>query len=158
MSSLWTPGGEHPVDDRRSAGGSGTAPPPASGGPQPPQAPPGAPPQGPRDEAAAAIDDLRRQLAEAPAEVVVANHVFGLFELAAIYLSQQPPLLVEAQLAIDAMGAIVDTLGPRLGDAEGQLKEGLAQLRLAFVELSAAAQAQGSSGNGANGAGDTSPQ
>jgi hypothetical protein len=100
------------------------------------------------------MDELRAQLAQAPADVVVANHVFGLFELAAIYLSQQPPLLEESKLAIDAMGALVDTLGPRLGEAESQLKDGLAQLRIAFVQLSAAEQARAEGSNGSNGAGE----
>ena len=63
------------------------------------------------------VEELRRQLAEAPPEVVVANHCYGLFELAAVYLSQSPPLLDEARLAIDALGYVVDGLGERLGDA-----------------------------------------
>ena len=33
----------------------------------------------------------------------MANHCYGLFELAAVYLSQQPPLLAQARLAIDAL-------------------------------------------------------
>ena len=39
-----------------------------------------------------------------PVEVVVANHAFGLFELAALHLSLQPPQLDEARVAIDAGG------------------------------------------------------
>jgi hypothetical protein len=80
--------------------------------------------------------------------VVVANHCYGLFELAAVYLSQQPPLLPQAQLAIDALGYLVDGLGERLGEARGSLSDALAQIRLAFVELSAAEQARESTGNG----------
>ena len=38
-----------------------------------------------------------------PAEVVVVNHVMGLYELAAIHLSSDTPDLVSAALAIDAM-------------------------------------------------------
>jgi hypothetical protein len=89
-------------------------------------------------EPAVDVEELRRQLAETPAEVVVANHAYGLFELAAVYLSQQPPLLDQARLAIDAMGAVVEALGPRLGEAESQLRDGLAQLRLAYVQLTKA--------------------
>lgn len=81
------------------------------------------------------MEELRRQLAETPAEAVVANHCYGLFELAAVYLSQTPPLLDQAQLAIDALGCLVDGLGERLGDTDGTLKDALAQIRLAFVEL-----------------------
>src|SRR4051812_15835558 len=53
------------------------------------------------DEALEAMADVRRQLAEVPAEVVVANHAMGLYELAAIHLSASPPDLVQSVLAID---------------------------------------------------------
>ena len=65
---------------------------------------------------------MRAELVNAPVEVVVANHCYGLFELAAVYLSQQPPLLDQARLAIDALGCLVDGLEGRLGEAEDQLK------------------------------------
>lgn len=84
--------------------------------------------------------ELRRQLSETPAELVVANHAYGLFELAALHLSLTPPQLPQAQLAIDALGAIVEGLAGRLGDEEEQLKEGLTQLRLAFVQMKAGHQ------------------
>ena len=89
-------------------------------------------------ELEAKMAELRGQLAQAPAEVVVANHCFGIFELAALHLSLQPPKLEEAQLAIDALGALVEGLTGRLGDEEQQLRDGLAQLRLAFVQIKAA--------------------
>ena len=38
---------------------------------------------------------LQQQLAETPASAVVANHCFGLFELAALHLSLAPPQLGE---------------------------------------------------------------
>jgi hypothetical protein len=131
--SLWTPGGEHRVPRE----------------PEPEPAPPGPPPDEGRDpfadlspeqaeqarQMAAEMAEVRRQLAEAPAAVVVANHVMGLYELAAIHLSQEPPNLDAAQLAIDAVGAIVERLAGRLEDAEPTLKDALAQLRLAYVQL-----------------------
>ena len=129
MSSLWTPSGEHPVDDEGDAG-------PVGG----PSAGPG---EGPSAEQ---MEALRAQLASAPAEVVVANHCYGLFELAAVYLSQNPPLLAEAALAIDAFGLLVDGLGERLGESEPMLKSALAQLRLAFVQIKGAADAAGGDG------------
>ena len=46
--------------------------------------------------------ELEAELAQAPVEVVIANHAFGLFQLAALHLSQQPPQLPQARLAIDA--------------------------------------------------------
>lgn len=87
---------------------------------------------------AARVEDLRRELAAVPAEVVIANHCYGLFELAALHLSDQPPRLEPARLAIDALAAVVEALGPRLGPAQDQLAEALAQIRLAFVQISAA--------------------
>ena len=61
-------------------------------------------------DAQAALDDARQRIAEAPAQVVVVNHVMGLYELAAIHLSSTPPKLSEASLAIDAMAALVNGL------------------------------------------------
>ena len=86
-------------------------------------------------EAQAEIDAMRQQLANSPAEVVVANHCYGLFELAAVYLSQTPPMLFQARLAIDGLGALLDGLKGRLGEAEPSLLDALSQLRLAFVQL-----------------------
>lgn len=128
MSSLWTPGGERPV-----GAGEPTGPPtapPAGGGP-----PPGPGGAETEEELEARMAELRRQLAGTPASLVVANHCFGLFELAALHLSLQPPQLDQAQIAIDALGAVVEGLAGRLGDEENHLKEGLTQLRLAFVQL-----------------------
>jgi hypothetical protein len=91
----------------------------------------------------ARMAELREQLACTPAETVIANHAFGLFELAALHLSLAPPQLEEARLAIDALAALVEGLGERLGEASTQLTEGLSQLRLAFVQIHTAAhQAQ----------------
>ena len=90
------------------------------------------------EEMQAQMAALQEQLAQTPASVVIANHCFGLFELSALHLSLQPPQLAEAQLAIDALAAVVEGLVGRLGEHEGQLKEALAQLRLAFVQIRAA--------------------
>jgi hypothetical protein len=100
-------------------------------------------------EAAAVVDELRRQLADAPAEVVIANHCYGLFELAAVYLSQSPPLLPQAQLAIDALGCLIDGLGERLGEAHAALKDAVTEVRLAYVQLQKADDALRQAGDGA---------
>lgn len=92
-------------------------------------------------EAAAQVEALRRQILSVPAEVVVANHAYGLFELAAIHLSEQPPRLEEAALAVDALGALVEGLAGRLGEAEESLRQALSQIRLAFVQIRGAAAA-----------------
>lgn len=96
---------------------------------------------------------MRDELARSPVEVVVANHCYGLFELAAVYLSQVPPMLDQARLAIDALGALTGGLAGRLGEPEEELRDGLSQLRLAYVQIDGAqrAGAQAASGAGANG-------
>ena len=83
-----------------------------------------------------AIAEARERLGEAPAEVVVANHAMGLYELAAIHLSATPPRIPQAGLAIDALSALVDGLGDRIGEAAPTLRDALAQIRLAFVRIS----------------------
>ncbi len=88
--------------------------------------------------AAAELAALEHQLLEVPAEDVIANHCYGLFQLAALHLGQHPPNLEPARLAIDALGAIVQGLGDRLGEASPTLQDGLAQIRLAFVQLAQA--------------------
>ena len=125
MSSLWTPSGEH--FPKKEEDDDAPPPSPGAGGTD------GAPSS--EAEAQAAVDAMRAQLANTPAEVVVANHCYGLFELAAIYLSQTPPMLFQARLAIDGLGALLDGLRGRLGEAEPSLHESLSQLRLAYVSL-----------------------
>ena len=121
MSSLWTPGGEHRVPEEE------------------PSAEPRAgrePPDEDVEEAVLAeLDAARRRLAEVPAADVVANHAMGLFELGAIHLSRQPPALSEAQVAIDAMAAVIEVLGERLGPNAGVLRDALAQIQMAFVQV-----------------------
>jgi hypothetical protein len=143
MSTLWTPGGEHPVDREPEQGREGGTAPPG----QSRQARPAGVPQS-EEELQAQVAELRDQLARTPAAVVIANHAFGLFELAALHLSLQPPQLGEAQLAIDGLGALVEGLAGRLGEHEVQLQEGLAQLRMAYVQIRAAEQGAEQAGQG----------
>jgi hypothetical protein len=86
-------------------------------------------------EAAEALAETRQRLGEVPAEVVVVNHVMGLYELAAIHLSAQPPRLFEAALAIDSVACLVEGLEGRLGDEEATLKLALDNIRIAFVQI-----------------------
>jgi hypothetical protein len=104
------------------------------------------------EEAEQAIEDVRKRLAEVPVEVVVTNHVMGLYELAAIHLSAAPPNLPAASLAIDAVGSIVDGLGERLGPDAATLRDALANIRMAFVSVRSAASSPG--GETAEGGGD----
>ncbi len=103
------------------------------------------------------MEELRDQLARTPAEVVVANHAFGLFELAALHLSLQPPQLDQARLAIDALAALVDALGPRLGEPGKQLSDGLSQLRMAYVEIHRIVDAGSGGSSGETQAGTEGP-
>jgi hypothetical protein len=147
MSSLWTPSGEHPVDRpgdraRTDPSASGPATPP-------PAAPPEDEPELTPEERAAAeeyarrVDDARQQLVEAPAGLVVGQQALQFYELAALHLSQPEPRLDDARLAIDALAAVVDKLGSRLGDTETPLRQALHQIQLAFVEVSRSAGASG---------------
>jgi hypothetical protein len=86
-------------------------------------------------EAEAAMNETRARLAEVPAEVVITNHVMGLYELAAIHLSSTPPDLGQAVLAIDAVACLVEGLGERLGDDAATMQDALANIRLAFVTI-----------------------
>ena len=140
MSSLWTPSGEHFPAREEGAGGSAGSP----GRPESPPGPSGADDEDPGTlsaEAQAEIDAMRQQLAQTPAEVVMANHCYGIFELATIYLSNSPPMFFEARLAIDGLGALLEGVKGRLGEAEPSLLQALSQLRLAYVQLEGAERA-----------------
>ena len=128
MSSLWTPSGEHRPEE------------------EPEQQPVAAPGDGPEISQEQLEEFLRFQaeITSIPAVDLVANHAFGLQQLAMMHLMQVPgedgtltePRLDEAGLAIDALGALVDTLGDRLGPHHEDLRQAVTELRLAFVELS----------------------
>ena len=98
------------------------------------------------DEARDVLQEARRRLTEVPAEVVVANHAMGLYELAAIHLGASPPDLAQAALAIDAVACLVDGLGDRLGPEAATLRDALGNIRIAFVQIKAQAEAPGGDG------------
>ena len=126
MSSFWTPSGEHEVphgtDESSSTATSDNFTEEAEIDPA----------------AAAAMEqqlrEAQEQLLSVPASQIVANHIIGLFELAAIHLRVDPPNLEEARLPIDAMGILVEQLGDQLPDHQ-TLAAALHQIRLAFVEV-----------------------
>ena len=130
MSTIWTPSGEYvPREEPTPAEPGATAPPPggaASGRPSP-------------EEVEAALAEARAIL-EHPVLEHIAGHVMGFFELAALHLEREAatggkekPDLAEAALAIDAMAALVEGLGDRLGKYHASLNQALSQLRLAYV-------------------------
>ena len=137
--SLWTPGGEHPVD--REGPEADDASEPAASPPTTPQDIEDALAEMDPEERAKAeqvlhqMAEVQRQLLEAPPETVVANHAMGLYELGAIHLSQPDPDFEAAQLAIDAMAALVEQLTGRLGEVEATLRDALQQIQLAFVQV-----------------------
>ena len=141
MSSLWTPGGERPVSREPAPEHPSPSDPAATAAGQPSE-----------EEMRRQMAELQEQLARTPAEMVVANHAYGLFELAALHLSLNPPQLDQARVAIDALACLVEGMGPRLGPASEELDTGLAQLRMAFVQVSAAMKA-GSEPSGGSDAG-----
>jgi hypothetical protein len=103
-------------------------------------------PSGPPVDGASALDgthealrDAQARLAEVPAELVVTNHVMGLYELAAIHLAADPPDLRGSALAIDAVACLVEGLGDRLGEDSPTMRDALANIRLAFVQVKGAA-------------------
>ncbi len=118
MSSLWTPDGEQPVGQ------------PAT-----------APEELTEEELAERMDALRQQIANTPVDQIVSQSAYQFFEIAALHLSVIPPQLDQAKLAIDAFGLLVEGLEGRLGPDGESLKEGLAQLRMAFVQVSQAGAA-----------------
>jgi hypothetical protein len=132
VSSLWTPSGEHEPatsSDEEAA---------VAGGARPV---PGGTDAGDVDEATVR-EELRRvraELAGTPVADLVANHAIGLWQLAVLHLTPDedaPIRLDEAGLAIDAMAALVEQLGDRLGESTEPLRDALAQLRIAYVQIS----------------------
>ena len=155
--SLWTPGGEHPVDRDRgdsSAPGEPTdaATSSARGGPDilsalsdeqraeferlSPEE------QEQTRQMIAQMAETQLQMLATPAAVVIANHAMGLYELAAIHLGAEEPQLGEAKLAIDALAALLDAVGSELGPDGTTLRDALAQIQLAFVQVRAAVESQ----------------
>lgn len=145
--SLWTPDGERPVSRVTPASD-------PTDDPTTTTSDTGIPPDlqaeldamSPEDRAraeqiVAEMARAREELLSVPAATVVANHAMGLYELAAIHLGNDKPDVAQAQVAIDAFGALVDSLGDRLGPDSATLRDALAQIRLAFVQIKAATEA-----------------
>ena len=126
MSSFWTPSGEHEIS--RDPGDA----------PSPNPAPDFIGETDIDPETSAAMEqqlrEAQEQLLSVPAGQIVANHVIGLFELAALHLRVDPPNLDEARLPIDAMGVLVEQLGDQLPEHQ-TLAAALQQIRLAYVEV-----------------------
>lgn len=119
--TLWTPDGDHPI-------------PPASD-------PSGAPADELTDEQqeqarqmAHEMSEARQQLLEAEVATVLANHALGIYELAALHITSENPDMVEARLAVDALGVLVEGLEGRLGDGEPTLVDALNNIKIGYVQ------------------------
>lgn len=150
MSSLWTPGGEVPVDPESERGGraaAGRAAGPAASAPGP---------SGEEQisaEELAAIRQVHQQIRATPAVDVIANHGVQLFELALVYLGVATPPdeqgrvpypdLTQAGVAIDAMAALVDGMGSRLDEHEQTLRDALAQIQVLYVQVAEQLEREG---------------
>jgi hypothetical protein len=141
--SLWTPGGEHPVGREGPDEGAHGTPDPELQGVQPERL--SAEEQAQLEAMRAQMEEVQAQLLAAPAALVVVNHAMGIYELAALHLMQPEPKLAEASLAIDALAALVEGLPGRLGEDERTVREALAQLRAAYLEVRA--RQEGDKGN-----------
>ena len=126
VSSFWTPSGEHEVPTDSDA----------TPAPNLRNEPGGQPEIDPEtaDAMEQQLREAQEQLLSVPASQIVANHVIGLFELAALHLRVDPPDLEEARLPIDAMGVLVEQLGDQLPEHQ-TLTAALHQIRLAYVEV-----------------------
>src|SRR5262245_30758071 len=145
VSSLWTPSGEHRPEGEDPATGPAPGDP---GGAAERASAAGVPPDAASEaEMQEELRRVRAELAHTPVADLIANHAIGLWQLAVLHLTPeegQPVRLDEAGLAIDAMASLVEGLGDRLGEAAEPLRDALAQLRMAFVQITERAEAGGS--------------
>lgn len=130
MSTLWTPSGEH-----RPSGDDPQSPPDVDSDAPAPTA-----------EEVEALREVHTRLVATPVEDVVANHALGIWQLALVHLGvltppdgdrpSSAPNLAAAGFAIDALAALVDGLGARLGVHEQVLRDALSQAQMLFVDVS----------------------
>jgi hypothetical protein len=73
-----------------------------------------------------------------PVTDILANQLFVLFQIAAMYLGETPARLSDAQLVIDVASAVIHTGGDRLGEHSAIYKSALTELQQAFVRATEA--------------------
>ncbi|MEZ5379760.1 MAG: hypothetical protein R2733_24920 [Acidimicrobiales bacterium] len=104
------------------------------------------------------LAEARAQILEADPTAIIANHAFGMYELAMLHITNDDPDMKAARLAVDALGALVEGLRGRLDEAESPLNEALHGVRLLFVErttaLKKAAEAAETAGDADSDAGE----
>jgi len=142
--SLWTPDGERPIqratpaaapdpvgDELFGADVSGMIPPSMAEelAALPPEE------RAEAERVLAEMMEVQRRVLEAPAADVIANHLMGIYELAAMHLNQEVPNFAEASVAIDSLRAVVSAVEGRLGENEPVLQQAVQQLQMAFVQI-----------------------
>ena len=80
---------------------------------------------------------MAEEMARIPSIEWVINVAVTLANAAGTKLNEG--LWEDAGLAIDALSAIVEKVGPRLGEAEAPLRQTLAQLQMAYAQMAARA-------------------
>ena len=130
--SLWTPDGEVPVDRSGAKERPATSASEMLGGPNLDDLSPEERAQA--EQMIAQMAEVQRQLMSHPASVFVANHLMGLYELAAVHLDQAEPKYEEVRLAIDAMTSMLDATEDRLGESGSELRQALTVLQTVYVQ------------------------
>ena len=93
------------------------------------------------------LEQLREQLASVSAADVVAEAALSLIALAYVRLGVPPEQharfrdLDAARLLVDALGGMLSATEGRLGPPEAGLRDALANLRMAYAEVAAHAEA-----------------
>jgi hypothetical protein len=72
-------------------------------------------------------------LKSTPVEMILGNHLFVLFQVAALRLGETPPDLAGAQLVIDTVAAMIAAAGERLGEHADLYRSALAEVQQAYV-------------------------
>ena len=72
-------------------------------------------------------------LRSTPVETLLGNHLFVLLQLATVHLASSPPDLTSAQLVIDAVAAVIQATGERLGEHVILYRSALAEVQQAYV-------------------------
>jgi hypothetical protein len=73
-----------------------------------------------------------------PVEAILGNHLFVLFQVAALRIADTPPNLEAAQLVIDTVAAMIGAGGERLGEHAELYRSALAELQQAYVRAKSA--------------------
>jgi hypothetical protein len=77
---------------------------------------------------------------DTPVEIILANHIFVLLQVAAVHLAETPPNLTGAQLVIDTLSAMINAGGERLGEHVDLYRNALAEVQQVFVRATTQAQ------------------